>query len=223
MIQAIDPALFLPPEALKSADKGRDQAGRPAAQTDEAAASSSTLLEMTMRSDRVDFSAQSQDAFLKGYRESMHVDAKMRIGDSLWDISIDVQREVIMQGTAATPQEFQQGLLDILPEDVRKKIEGYLAEGGLPEALSPDRVSQNIVDFALGGYGTFLNAGQDGSGARQEFLDFIVPYIDKGFKEALEILEPFLTDKARGVVDETRNLVGDKMNAWRDLATDITA
>ncbi|MGE4159280.1 MAG: DUF5610 domain-containing protein [Planctomycetota bacterium] len=220
MIQAIDPALFLPPESLKSGSQGHDVSPRQASTPPEKGEAGPTLLDLTLRTDRVEFSAQGQDAFLKGYRESMHVDATVRLGDSLWDISIDVQREVIMQGAATTPQEFQKGLLDSLPEDVRQKIEGYLAQGenGTLGDLSPDRVSDNIVNFALTG---FDPAQGFDSKAKQGFLDYILPAIDKGFKDALDILDAFLTPEARGIVDETRKLVGEKLDTWKGI--DITA
>lgn len=220
MIQAIDPALFLPPESPKSGSKAQEGLQRQAPSQTSPDDSHATLMDLNLRSERVEFSAQSQDAFLKGYRESMHVDATVKVGDSLWDISIDVQREVIMQGTAATPHEFQRGLLDSLPEDVRKKIEGYLAEGdgGFPHELSPENVSNNIVNFALTGFDT--SKGED-TQAKQGFLDYILPAIDKGFKDALEILDAFMTPEARDVVAETRKLVGEKLEAWKGI--DLTA
>ncbi|MBT8485128.1 MAG: DUF5610 domain-containing protein, partial [Phycisphaerae bacterium] len=107
-------------------------------------------------------------------------------------------------------------LLARLPDDVRAEVGRYLNGEVDADYYSPERTADRISSFVIDGFARFEGGGaaqENSAEARQRFVDFITPAIDKGFKQALDILEP-LHDGVKERVQETRELIGTRMAAF---------
>jgi len=76
----------------------------------------------------------------------------------------------------------------------------------IPEEWNAENTSQRIVDFAVSFFDAFEGSGD-------EFLSTIKAAIEEGFKQAREMLGD-LPDQVSGLVDDTYNLVMEKLDAW---------
>jgi hypothetical protein len=100
-------------------------------------------------------------------------------------------------------------LLDRLPPSARQVIDKY-QQGQFPtDYFSPTNVANRISDYALKGFSSFDGgkaSSQNTQESRQRFADFILPAIDKGFQQALDILGK-LPDQIASGVQETRDKI----------------
>ncbi|AKL93786.1 hypothetical protein CACET_c02700 [Clostridium aceticum] len=85
-----------------------------------------------------------------------------------------------------------------IDEETRLKAQEMIAEGG---PLSPEKVSDNIVAFA-----------KAISGGDPDKIDMLISAIEKGFKEASNMLGGELPEISK----KTYDLVMEKMEAWRE-------
>lgn len=85
-----------------------------------------------------------------------------------------------------------------IDEETRLKAQEMIGEGG---PLSPEKVSANIVDFA-----------KAISGGDKEKIDLLTSAIEKGFKQAANMLGGKLPE----ISQKTYDLVMEKIEAWRE-------
>ena len=90
------------------------------------------------------------------------------------------------------------------PDEILQKLLDY---------FSPEKTSDRIFKFALQGYGQGSFTKPDDSDQRTRFSDFILPYIEKGFKEARDMLGK-LPDDVAAKVDKTLSLIHDRFQAF---------
>jgi hypothetical protein len=172
---------------------------------------SAALTELELHSEVIDFSVESENAQIQGHIERGSLDASFRYDDKIVNLHIEVERQVFYFASSQSPEKFRNELLDSIPEEAREKIEGYLDAGNFADALSPERVSENILDFALTNYNNFLNGQEDQPSFREKYMDIIKPAVERGFDEALEVMDAFLSDELKDLILETRNLTQDKL------------
>ena len=175
-----------------------------------------------------EFSLSGDGFALQGFSESFSFSAQVQEGNRLFEVNVDVTRTVV--GIAFGPQAGQGGgdffeqLLSRLPDDFRSTVEGFLS-GGLGDLFSPEATANRISDFALGGFGSFDGGGpaaENSEASRQRFADFILPAIERGFNEALEILGE-LPDKVAGELQETRDFIDERFANFLSGGLDASA
>jgi len=183
---------------------------------------SDSLTQLELHREVLDFSSQENGQDIQGHMERLDLTARFTFDNKIVDLHIEVERQVIAFGATQLPEQDKKSLLDSLSEEVREKIEGYLnAENGFPSELSPQNVSQNIFNFATSNYNNFLNGHMDEKPARQNYLDKIQPAVEKGFDDALTLLDSFLTDDIKNLILETRSLTQEKFDNF--LGLDVAA
>ncbi|MBI3098963.1 MAG: DUF5610 domain-containing protein [Planctomycetes bacterium] len=82
------------------------------------------------------------------------------------------------------------------------------------EAFAPEKVAGRIANFAEGGYTRFRNGNADTEGLRGAFRDFIAPYIEKGYNEALGLLGDSIPGDIRDLLSKTKSLVDQRLSAF---------
>ena len=93
-----------------------------------------------------------------------------------------------------------------VPEDGDSAKVGQTDPLQVPEEWNAENTSQRIVDFAVSFFDAFKGSGS-------EFLDTIKAAIEDGFKQARDMLGD-LPDQVSGLIDDTYNLVMEKLDAW---------
>jgi len=141
--------------------------------------------------------------------------------------SVQYQKSLLQIDATGNSEDIQK-IMDYIKkeyEDMRtqilkeffKKTDGKTDESGdvketsdlaIPEYWNAENTSQRIVDFALQFYDAFQGAGQD-------FLQMIKDAIDKGFKEANDLLGD-LPDPISQLVSDTHDLVMQKLDKWAE-------
>jgi len=76
----------------------------------------------------------------------------------------------------------------------------------LTDMFSPEATAERIFQFALLGF----NEQDD---TREAFRDFILPYIEKGYEEAMEMLGPF-AEMVQETTSQTMDLVREKFETF---------
>lgn len=77
----------------------------------------------------------------------------------------------------------------------------------VPEYWNAENTSQRIVDFAVSFFDAFKGSGD-------EFLNKIKNAIENGFEQAKKVFGGEFPDAASKLVNDTHNLVIDKLNKW---------
>lgn len=139
--------------------------------------------------------------------------------------SVEYSRSM-MEVSAQGDQEDMEKLVNFIKEsyDQLKKeiLNGFLKSVGykveeeeevdaaekleVPEYWNAENTSQRIVDFAVSFYSLF-----DGSGS--DYIEMIKGAIEDGFAQAREMLGE-VPDEISALVDDTYQLVMEKMDAW---------
>jgi hypothetical protein len=104
-------------------------------------------------------------------------------------------------------KEILKGFLKSVGLEVEEEEEVDAADTlEIPEYWNAENTSQRIVDFAVSFYSLF-----EGNGG--EYLDMIKEAIEDGFAQARELLGE-LPDEVSALVDNTYELVMEKLDAW---------
>ena len=174
---------------------------------------------LELQHSRQEISYQNPRRSFTGHIETLDLSAQIQKGDKLYNIELEVEISVFQFASQQSPADFQNELLDVLPEEARERVKGYLAEDPetLAEMLSPEKVSQNIFDFAQANFPKFLNNRPDSLAERESYLDIVKPAVDKGFDDALSLLEAFLDENTQELVSDTRTLTHDKLDGLLGL------
>lgn len=111
---------------------------------------------------------------------------------------------------ASGSKSLMEQALALLPEHVRDDVRQFISTDGVfnPANYTPEASANRIADFALSGFSFFDGgraAAENSQASRQEFADFIIPAIDRGFREARDIL------------GEVHQIVSDNIQLTRDL------
>jgi hypothetical protein len=91
------------------------------------------------------------------------------------------------------------------------------------EFFSPENVSERIFNFAIRGFENFVGQSHNTSSseARGAYVDYIKPAIESGFEQARHLLEPVLNDDVSDIIDETFDLVEEKLDLF--IGYDVNA
>jgi len=124
--------------------------------------------------------------------------------ETLWQESDDIQGSInqliqgLMDRQGITEAQLKSGEVDEVSVDelARQKAEELIGPGG---ALSPEAVSDRIVNFSIAAFG-----GDTGK------IDTIRDAIDRGFDEAKRMLGGELADVSK----ETYDLIQEKLDNW---------
>lgn len=149
--------------------------------------------------DKVSFSMESvqyQKALLEVDAEGSPEDMQ-KIVDFIKKQYADMKNEILKQFIKSQGGEVQ---------DTGET--GQTEELAIPEYWNAENTSQRIVDFALQFYDAFQGAGED-------FLKIIKDAIEKGFKEAKEMLGD-LPDPVSKLINDTHDLIMQKLDAWAE-------
>ena len=83
----------------------------------------------------------------------------------------------------------------------------------LQEFFSPERTADRIASFAIKGFSSTSYGREDTAETRQNFVEFITPFIRQGFDEALSLFESF-EDVVREPAEETFEKVRERLDAF---------
>ena len=174
-----------------------------------------------LSSQRSEFSITGDGFTAQGYSQSASFSGTFSGAGGTLQLNIEVTQSVVGISFGAGAIEssgndlFAQ-LSDKLPEDARALLDQFLGGSLAPDYFSPENTANRIADFALGGFSFFEGgkaAAENSQDSRQRFADFILPAIDQGIREALDILgdmpSPILED-----VEQTRDLIGERFDAF---------
>lgn len=187
--------------------------------------SSLQLLDFTFASvhDRVEISAQGFGRLVGDYtREQFSLTALQKSedgGQTLIKVDFFHERRVAQIGGqksahSIAPPGASEGPGAPANGPASQKAIGKNPLSALLEAFAPDRVADRIADFAKGGFGHFLNGNEDSAGMRGAFRDFITPYIDRGYSEALDFLGDLVPEDIRSLLAKTRSLVDERLASF---------
>lgn len=182
---------------------------------------------VNLSASRSEFSASGPGFRLGGFTEQVSFAATFQQGDQLLQLNIEVQRSVVQfaVGKQAGGGYDINGLLDRLPDDARKLVDSFLKGDKDRDFFSPENTADRIASFALRGFAFFEGGKAASEGtqeARQRYLDYITPAIEKGFKEALDILGA-IPDQTRGEIQQTRSHIQERLDAFLNGGTDQEA
>lgn len=172
------------------------------------------ISDLQVHKEILDFTYQDDENSIQGHFNRMEMNANFEMDGQKYHIQIEVERQILLFGSSNLDPQSSENLLDTLPDEAREKVEQYLGAGGFPSELSPENVSENIFQFALSHFNHFLEGREDEKEEREKYLEDIRPAVDKGFDDALEMLDAFLTDEARDKVLETRLLTHEKLDSF---------
>ena len=77
----------------------------------------------------------------------------------------------------------------------------------MKDFFSPEKVAQRIFDFATSRWGIGDWAVEDTEENRQDYADWIIPAIDKGFADALAYFGDEIPPEVAEVTTDTRNRI----------------
>lgn len=163
---------------------------------------------MNFSSSRADFAMAGDGFRMRGFTEHVSFGAQFQNGDQLMQVNIEVRRSVVQ---FAASSQFAHGydtesLLARLPDDARNLVESYMKGETSADFFSPESTADRITSFALRGFSFFEGgkaAAENDEAARQRYIDYIAPAINKGFQEALDILGA-LPEKTQQELQQTR-------------------
>ena len=186
------------------------------------------ILDLSIEASRTDFSFSGSGFQAQGFSESFELDATFQQGDQLLQLNVQITQSVVGiafgQGLEQeTGGSFLDDLLARLPEDALEQVLAFQQGETEPNFFSPEATAGRIADFALSGFSFFDggSAAQENSvDSRQRFSDFIIPAIEQGFAEALEILGQLPT-QVTDEIQQTRNLIDDRFAQF--IGIDATA
>lgn len=135
-------------------------------------------------------------------------------------VSIGVKDQSLALLLNTAIDKINEALAPELGEDAIQKV----ADSGLD--VSPEATAERIVSLSTAFYSAYKeqNPEEDDSVSLENFLDTIGAGIDEGFEQARDVLESMkvLEGDIASNIDETYNLVQDKLAAFKIMLTDKT-
>lgn len=121
-------------------------------------------------------------------------------------------------------------LLNTAIERINESLAPELGENAIQKAadsgldISPEATAERIVSLSTAFYSAFKeqNAASSETESLENFISTIGSGIDKGFEEARDILDGLkaLEETVATNIDETYNLVQEKLNAFQTMITE---
>lgn len=219
---------------FQSASETQDNPSSPAAKEilgffglDDLQSQANLFQSVNLSSSRTEFSALGDGFKLGGFTEQISLAASFQRGDQLVQLNVEIQHSVVKfaVGRQAEGGFDLASLLDRLPEDARKLVDSFLSGEKDADYFSPQSTADRIASFALRGFSFFEGgkaAAENSTEARRRYLEYITPAIEKGFKEALDILGA-LPDKTLAEIRETRSLIQEQLDAFAEGGSDQEA
>lgn len=155
----------------------------------------------------------------------MHLEQKITdetgkvLGQRTLDVNIVYERLRMKYSTQETPEQGTEG--QGAPEQTEgdPKVEANPFLKKLLEYVSPEKTAGRILNFVTNGFKITSFGLEDTPGSRQEFVDFITPFIRSGVDQALGMFGDSLPEEAKTMAEKTFSLIEDGLKKFVDGPT----